>query len=121
MQSEIMSRITERRSRVLLCASGLSRALQGVGAAIQLSAALAVLGHEFRGMERVRAFGFWGAVLGVAVTAGPIIGGLATSYLSWRRAFLVNIWAWHCSQLRETSKKLDLGHRQLRHMRRLVR
>ncbi len=91
MQSEIMSWITERRSRVLLCASGLSRALQGVGAAIQLSAALAVLGHEFRGMERVRAFGFWGAVLGVAVTAGPIIGGLATSYLSWRRAFLVNI------------------------------
>jgi MFS family permease len=68
-----------------------ARALQGVGAAIQLSAALAVLGHEFRGIERVRAFGVWGAVLGVAVTAGPIIGGLATSYLSWRWAFLVNI------------------------------
>jgi EmrB/QacA subfamily drug resistance transporter len=68
-----------------------ARAFQGVGAAIQLSAALAVLGHEFRGMERVRAFGFWGAVLGVAVTAGPIVGGLATSYLSWRWAFLVNI------------------------------
>ncbi|CAN2533691.1 Putative+multidrug+resistance+protein+MdtD [Methylocapsa aurea] len=68
-----------------------ARALQGVGAAIQLSAALAVLGNEFRGIERVRAFGVWGAVLGVAVAAGPIVGGLATSYLSWRWAFLVNI------------------------------
>jgi EmrB/QacA subfamily drug resistance transporter len=69
----------------------LARALQGIGAATQLSAALAVLAHEFRGLERVRAFGVWGAVLGIAVAAGPIIGGLATSYLSWRWAFLVNI------------------------------
>ncbi|MDQ0393313.1 MFS transporter [Labrys monachus] len=68
-----------------------ARALQGVGAAIQLSAALAVLGHEFRGPERARAFAFWGTVIGVAVAAGPPLGGLITSAFGWRWAFLVNV------------------------------
>ena len=68
-----------------------ARALQGVGAAIELSAALAVLGHEFQGAERAKAFGFWGTVVGVAVAVGPLVGGLITSTLGWRWAFLVNI------------------------------
>ena len=69
----------------------MSRALQGVGAALQLSAALAVLGHEFRGAERARAFGFWGTVIGVAVAVGPLVGGLITSGFGWRWAFLINV------------------------------
>jgi len=69
----------------------LSRALQGVGAALQLSAALAILGHEFRGPDRARAFGFWGTVIGVAVALGPLVGGVITSGLGWRWAFLVNV------------------------------
>ena len=68
-----------------------ARALQGVGAALQLSAALAVLGHEFRGSERTRAFAFWGTVIGVAVALGPPVGGIITSAFGWRWAFLVNI------------------------------
>jgi EmrB/QacA subfamily drug resistance transporter len=68
----------------------LARSLQGVGAATQLSAALAVLGHEFRGPERARAFGFWGTMIGVAVAVGPLAGGLITSTLGWRWVFLVN-------------------------------
>src|ERR1700677_3812615 len=68
-----------------------ARALQGVGAAIELSAALAVLGHEFRGAERAKAFGFWGTVIGAAVAVGPLVGGLITSMFGWRWAFLVNI------------------------------
>jgi EmrB/QacA subfamily drug resistance transporter len=68
-----------------------ARALQGVGAAIELSAALAVLGHAFQGAERAKAFGFWGTVVGVAVALGPLVGGLITSTLGWRWAFLVNI------------------------------
>lgn len=68
-----------------------SRTLQGVGAALQLSAALAILGHEFRGKDRGRAFGFWGTVIGVAVTVGPLVGGLITSTLGWRWAFLINL------------------------------
>jgi EmrB/QacA subfamily drug resistance transporter len=68
-----------------------ARAMQGVGAALQLSAALAVLGHEFRGPERGRAFAFWGTVLGIAVAAGPPVGGIITSTFGWRWAFLVNV------------------------------
>src|ERR1700722_18721373 len=51
------------------------RALQGMGAAIELSAALAVLGHAFQGAERAKAFGFWGTVVGVAVAVGSLVGG----------------------------------------------
>ena len=68
-----------------------ARALQGFGAALQLSAALAILGHEFRGPERARAFGFWGTVIGVAVAVGPPVGGIITATLGWRWAFLVNV------------------------------
>jgi len=68
-----------------------ARALQGVGAAIELSAALAVLGHAFQGAERAKAFGFWGTVVGVAVALGPLVGGVITSTLGWRWAFFVNI------------------------------
>jgi EmrB/QacA subfamily drug resistance transporter len=68
-----------------------ARALQGVGAAIELSAALAVLGHAFHGAERAKAFGFWGTVVGVAVAVGPLVGGLITSTLGWRFAFFVNL------------------------------
>ena len=68
-----------------------ARALQGVGAAIQLSATLAVLGHEFRGPDRARAFGIWGMVMGIAVAAGPLVGGLITSGFGWRWSFLVNV------------------------------
>jgi EmrB/QacA subfamily drug resistance transporter len=68
-----------------------ARALQGAGAALQLSSALAVLGHEFRGAERARAYAVWGTVIGVAVTSGPIIGGLITSGFGWQCAFLINL------------------------------
>lgn len=68
-----------------------ARALQGVGAALQLSAALAVLGHEFRGADRARAFGFWGMVIGIAVALGPLVGGAITSSIGWRWVFFVNV------------------------------
>jgi EmrB/QacA subfamily drug resistance transporter len=68
-----------------------ARALQGLGSALQLSAALAVIGNGFSGHERALAFSFWGTVVGAAVPIGPIIGGLITSYFGWRWAFLVNL------------------------------
>lgn len=68
-----------------------ARALQGVGAALQLSAALAVLGHEFRGATRARAFAFWGSVMGIAVALGPLAGGAITSSIGWRWVFFINL------------------------------
>jgi len=68
-----------------------ARAFQGLGAALQLSAALAILSHTFRGAERARAFAFWGAVIGVAITLGPIVGGVITQSLGWEWAFYINV------------------------------
>ncbi|MET1027519.1 MAG: MFS transporter, partial [Dongiaceae bacterium] len=67
------------------------RALQGVGAALQLSAALATLSHAFRGAARARAFAFWGSVIGIAISLGPIAGGFITQAFGWRWAFYVNL------------------------------
>jgi EmrB/QacA subfamily drug resistance transporter len=69
----------------------LSRGLQGVGGAIMFSVSLALLAHAFRGRERGVAFGVWGAVTGVAVAIGPVLGGALVSGLSWRFIFFVNL------------------------------
>jgi len=68
-----------------------ARGVQGIGAALLLSAALAVLSHAFHGKERARAFAFWGSVIGIAVMLGPVAGGLITQSLGWQWAFYVNI------------------------------
>jgi EmrB/QacA subfamily drug resistance transporter len=69
----------------------LSRCGQGVGGAIVFATSLALLGHSFRGKDRGVAFGIWGAVTGIAVAAGPVLGGLITTDWDWRWIFLVNI------------------------------
>jgi EmrB/QacA subfamily drug resistance transporter len=68
-----------------------SRALQGVGGAIMFAVSLALLADAFRGRDRGVAFGIWGAVTGLAVAIGPLLGGLLTSGLSWRWIFFVNV------------------------------
>jgi MFS family permease len=69
----------------------LSRSGQGVGGAIMFATSLALLGHSFRGRDRGLAFGVWGAITGVAVSLGPILGGVITTGISWRGIFLVNV------------------------------
>jgi EmrB/QacA subfamily drug resistance transporter len=68
----------------------LSRAVQGVGGAIMFSVSLALLADAFRGKDRGVAFGVWGAVTGLAVAIGPLLGGLLTTGISWRWIFFVN-------------------------------
>src|SRR4249920_1296601 len=69
----------------------LSRALQGTGAAIMFAVSLALLADAFRGKDRGVAFGVWGAITGLAVAVGPVVGGVLTSGLSWRWIFFVNL------------------------------
>lgn len=69
----------------------LARGAQGIGGATIFATSLALLAHAFRGRERGLAFGVWGAVTGVAVAIGPVLGGLIISALSWRWIFLVNV------------------------------
>src|SRR5258707_9632922 len=67
----------------------LSRGLQGVGGAIMFAVSLALLADAFRGKDRGVAFGVWGAVTGLAVAIGPLLGGVLTSRPSWRGVFFV--------------------------------
>jgi EmrB/QacA subfamily drug resistance transporter len=69
----------------------ISRAGQGLGGAIMFATALALLAQAFQGRERGTAFGVWGAVTGIAVAVGPVLGGILTTELSWRWIFLVNV------------------------------
>ena len=69
----------------------LSRAFQGIGGAAMFATALALLASAFHGKDRGTAFGVFGAVTGVAVAIGPVLGGVLTSGLSWRWIFFVNI------------------------------
>ena len=69
----------------------LARAAQGIGAAAIFSASLALLANEFRGDARGPALGIWGAVTGVALAIGPLVGGLIVEGLNWRWIFVINV------------------------------
>ena len=61
--------------------------LEGVGAALILPAIVALVAANFRPAGRPRAYGLVMAAGAVAVAIGPLIGGLFTTYLSWRLVF----------------------------------
>jgi EmrB/QacA subfamily drug resistance transporter len=69
----------------------IARGAQGIGGAIMFSVSLALLAEAFRGKDRGVAFGIWGAITGLAVAIGPLLGGALTSGLSWRYIFFVNL------------------------------
>jgi EmrB/QacA subfamily drug resistance transporter len=69
----------------------LARAGQGIGGAIMFATSLALLAQAFHGRERGTALAIWGAVTGVAVAVGPVLGGLITTGWSWRGIFFVNL------------------------------
>src|SRR5690349_22183708 len=61
--------------------------LEGVGAALILPAIVALVAANFAPDGRPRAYGLVMAAGAVAVALGPLIGGLFTTYLSWRLVF----------------------------------
>jgi EmrB/QacA subfamily drug resistance transporter len=69
-----------------------SRAVQGIGAAIMFAVSLALLAHAYPGhRERAGALAAYGATIGGAFAIGPLVGGLLTSGLGWQWIFVVNI------------------------------
>jgi len=70
----------------------IARAIKGIGAALLLTSALAVIGHVFHGeQERARAWSIWGACMGGAMTIAPLLGGVITATLGWRWIFYLNL------------------------------
>jgi MFS family permease len=61
--------------------------LEGIGAALILPAIVALVAANFGAAERPRAYGLVMAAGAIAVAVGPVIGGLFTTYLSWRYVF----------------------------------
>ena len=61
--------------------------LEGVGAALIMPAIVALVAGNFPPAGRPRAYGLVGAASAIAIAVGPLIGGLATTYASWRWVF----------------------------------
>lgn len=68
-----------------------ARVVQGVGAGIIMPLSLTILTSAFPPERRGAIVGIWGGIAGIAVAAGPLIGGAVTQGLSWQWIFWVNV------------------------------
>src|SRR5690348_5124946 len=69
-----------------------ARAVQGVGGAVIAPTALALITTNFpQGQERNRAFGVYSAMAGAGGATGMLLGGVLTTYASWRWVLFVNV------------------------------
>ena len=67
------------------------RVVQGVAGAMLNPVAMSIIRNTFEDpRERAQAIGIWGAVVGISMALGPVLGGVLVG-LSWRAVFLVNI------------------------------
>src|ERR1700743_1781300 len=68
------------------------RCLQALGGSMLNPVALSIISNTFTERQgRARALGVWGAVFGVSLALGPVIGGLLVTDVSWRAIFWINI------------------------------
>lgn len=68
-----------------------ARAAQGAGAALVMPLGMVLLSTAFPREERARALGIFSGVVGIAVLAGPAIGGAITEGLGWQWIFWINL------------------------------
>jgi EmrB/QacA subfamily drug resistance transporter len=69
-----------------------ARTLQGVGAAIAAPSTLALLTISFpEGSERTRAIALYSAVASAGASIGLVLGGMLTSWISWRWSLFINV------------------------------
>jgi EmrB/QacA subfamily drug resistance transporter len=68
-----------------------ARALQGAGAAIVMPLTLALISEAFPTEKRGVAIGLWGGMQGLAVAAGPLVGGAIAGGINWHWIFWLNV------------------------------
>ncbi|NUU09517.1 MFS transporter [Curtobacterium flaccumfaciens] len=66
-----------------------ARALQGVGGALVMPSALALIVAAFRGAAQAKAIGTWTAWSSAATILGPVVGGLVVDGIGWRWVFVL--------------------------------
>jgi len=95
-----------------------ARALQGAGGAMIMPLSLTLLSAAVRPERRNAALGIWGAIGGVAVAIGPLVGGAVTSGWAWQYIFWLNVPVglallplarWRLAESRGASAPLDLA------------
>ncbi len=68
------------------------RVLQALGGAMLNPVAMSIIVNTFtEPRERARAIGVWGAVFGVSMAIGPLVGGFLTQHVGWRSIFWINV------------------------------
>ncbi len=69
-----------------------ARVLQALGGSMLNPVAMSIVTNTFpEPKERARAIGMWGAVFGLSMALGPVIGGTLVSSIGWRAIFWVNV------------------------------
>ncbi|QDU61942.1 Multidrug resistance protein stp [Planctomycetes bacterium Pan216] len=68
-----------------------SRSIQGIGAALLVPSAVAMVSNAFPAEERHKATGILFGISGVGQALGPLLGGTLTQFLGWRSIFFVNV------------------------------
>lgn len=70
----------------------LARMLQAIGGSMLNPVAMSILTQVFTGrVERARAIGIWGGVVGISMALGPMVGGLLIELVNWRAVFWINL------------------------------
>jgi EmrB/QacA subfamily drug resistance transporter len=68
-----------------------ARAVQGLGGALVLPLTLTILSDAFPAERRGVALGIWGAIGGIAIASGPLVGGAVIEGISWQWIFWLNV------------------------------
>lgn len=69
-----------------------ARALHAIGGSMLNPVALSIISQAFvKPGERARAIGVWGAVVGISMALGPLVGGILIQTFDWRAVFYVNL------------------------------
>jgi EmrB/QacA subfamily drug resistance transporter len=70
----------------------IARMVQAVGGSMLNPVAMSIITQVFTGrVERARAIGIWGGVVGISMALGPIVGGALIQVVDWRAVFWINL------------------------------